>query len=320
MNVERPTWLSESIDRAAEAIGGDAAASTFLSLAFHVVARAQGAVHLAVSPEKATAEQASRFARLLEEEARQRGVVLRTIWNAVTHGPHSGQSQGPVVCAIDVLETPKELERLHINQTLAAAQKLSEESVLAIGSELRNMQALANSQVDGLKRVAAQFSDGSAADGANATVASTIEQLAGQMRNFGELILERTQRQARDIEQARTWTADIVRLGQAIATIAGDARILTFNARLESARIGEAGRGFNVIATSIQDLRLAGAKHQRIGGQPRAEPRARAPASGRGRDRNVEQHPRGRQSARDAAGRRARAAVGGALAVVRSDR
>jgi methyl-accepting chemotaxis protein len=74
------------------------------------------------------------------------------------------------------------------------------------------------------------------------------------MRTFGQEILERTQRQARDIEQARGWTNDIMKLGQAISAIASNARLLTFNARLESARIGEAGRGFAVIAGSIQEL------------------------------------------------------------------
>jgi biopolymer transport protein ExbD len=159
----------------------------------------------------------------------------------------------PVVTQSVQLELPKELAKLHINQTLSAAQKLSESSVVSIGEEMRRIYELARSQADGLKKVAAQFSEQGDAQ-AHANIATTIEQLSSQMRAFGQEILERTQRQARDIEQARVWTNNIVKLGQAIAAIASNARILTFNARLESARIGEAGRGFAVIAGSIQEL------------------------------------------------------------------
>ncbi|MFO0596370.1 MAG: methyl-accepting chemotaxis protein [Myxococcaceae bacterium] len=245
--------MSPSVERAAAAYGGDAASLSFLSVAFHVPSRAQGAVHLAVSAARATDDEAANFARSLEDAARADGLPLRVVWCAPTRGPHAGERAGALVWAVDELEAPRELGHLHINQTLRAAQQLSETSVLAIGDELRDIQGLASSQVDGLRKVAQQLAEADESEGGS-TVAGTFERLAGDMRTFGQEILERTQRQAAAVEQARGWTADIVKLGKAIGSIAGNARLLTFNTRLESARLGEAGRGFNVIATAIQEL------------------------------------------------------------------
>jgi methyl-accepting chemotaxis protein len=148
--------------------------------------------------------------------------------------------------------TPPQLGHVHVAQTLKAAQSIAEEAVLAIGEEMRRIYGLAETNAEGLRVVAEQFSEPTA--GNADTVAATIEVLSRQVQGFGAQLLERTGRQARDIEQARVWTKDIVRLGQAIADIASSARILTFNARVESARIGDAGKGFAVIAQAIQDL------------------------------------------------------------------
>jgi|GEM_PF-3000437 hypothetical protein len=243
--------LAQRAGRAVRALDDAGPGSKSLSVVFQIAGVVQGAVHAHVS--SATPDQARQFAQALEAEAKKDGFLLRPIWFAPTQGPHQGDRLGGVVLSLEKLELPQELQRLHINQTIVEAQKLSESSVLAIGDEMRRVYELARNQVDGLKKVAAQFSENG--DGqAHANIATTIEQLSAQMRAFGQQILERTQRQARDIEQARVWTNDIVKLGQAIADIASNARILTFNARLESARIGEAGRGFAVIAGSIQEL------------------------------------------------------------------
>jgi hypothetical protein len=248
-------WLAFAL-RSAQSVGvvaEGADAGTFLSVAFHIVGKVQGAIHAHVPAKLATAAQARQFAESLTHEAKEEGLALRTTWCAVTHGPHVGERANGLVFALEPLSLPKELERLRIAQTIEAAKSLSEDSVIAITQELQHIYELASTHADGLKSVASQFSDSSS--GAHgATLASTFEALSSQMRSFGEEMLDRTTRQARDIEQARIWTNDIVKLGQAIAAIASNARILTFNARLESARIGEAGKGFAVIAASIQDL------------------------------------------------------------------
>lgn len=242
-------WL-QIARRAATSAGALAGARGCLTAVVHVAGVVQGAVHAMVPVEQATPAAAQRFGERLVESAETEGYELRVLWTAVTSGAHADVEHDGLILGLQFLELPKELQRIHINQTILAAQRLSETSVLAIGDEMRRIYELARSQADGLKRVAAQFSETSN----DANVATTIERLSAQMRDFGQEILERTQRQARDIEQARQWTNDIVKLGQAIAAIASNARILTFNARLESARIGEAGRGFAVIAGSIQEL------------------------------------------------------------------
>ncbi|MFZ5439381.1 MAG: methyl-accepting chemotaxis protein [Myxococcota bacterium] len=213
--------------------------------------RVQGAVHVFVPPEITDAA-LERFSRELISEAGGAGFDCRALWHGRTRGPHRGERLGGLVFEVQHSGPVKE-HTLHVNQSITAAQELTEKSVMAIGEEMRGIWELARTQANGLRNIAAQFSNTEEAK-EHANVASTIDQLSAQMRAFGQEILERTQRQARDIEQARAWTNDIVKLGQAISAIASNARLLTFNARLESARIGEAGRGFAVIAGSIQEL------------------------------------------------------------------
>lgn len=249
------TEWTEIAHRAARSVGavetGKADGPT-VTVALRVAGLMQGAVH-AYFDRPVGEDQAKEFADALQAQWAAAGHALHIVWCAPTRGPHQGERMGAVCCAFASQELPREIKKLHIKQTIGAAQKLAENSVLAIGDEMRRIYELARSHADGLKTVAGQFSE-HADEESGGNVATTIEKLSSQMRSFGQEVLERTTRQARDIEQARAWTNDIVKLGQAIANIASNARILTFNARLESARIGEAGRGFAVIAGSIQEL------------------------------------------------------------------
>jgi methyl-accepting chemotaxis protein len=223
-----------------------------VTVAFRVSGVVQGAAHARLS-RPATQDDAKRFAAALEAEASTAGHQLQVVWCAPTHGPHDGEAVAGTVCQFELLALPAELQQLSINQTIGAAQQLSEKSVLAIGDEMRTIYEVARSHADGLSVVASQFSTERATT-SQGTIASTIEHLSSQMRAFGEVIIEQTARQATDLELARGWTNDIVKLGQAITDVASNARMLTFSARLESARIGERGRGFAVIADSIQEL------------------------------------------------------------------
>ena len=219
-----------------------------LTVAFHVPGCIQGAVHVAVASERATNDQVARLAKALEAIDAQSNSQVRTVWKGVTHVAGAG-----VRVDIEELPTHKVIENLHIAQSIREAQRLSEDSVLAVGNQVRSMLELASNHSDGLKRVAEQFTHAGESS-SNQNITGTMQRLSEQLRAFSKEVMDRTNQQARDIEQARVWTNDIVKLGQAIAAIASNARILTFNARLESARIGEAGRGFAVIAASIQDL------------------------------------------------------------------
>lgn len=235
--------------RAAERFSPDLTVVTSLSVLLS--GELQGAVHLSTA-----SDDAAGFAGALVEAARAEGLATRVVWALRSRGPHAGVRDGAVVIEVVQVSPVVPAPTVHLSERIDAARELTEKSVLAIGDEMRGIWEMARSQADRLRVVADQFSNGAADQGAHSNIATTIEQLASEMKAFGEEILERTSRQARDIEQARVWTNDIVRLGAAIASIASNARLLTFNARLESARIGEAGRGFAVIAASIQELAL----------------------------------------------------------------
>jgi hypothetical protein len=222
-----------------------------VSVVFKVTGVVQGAVHARLGDTPGL-DEANRLASALEAQAEAAGHALQIIWCAPTRGPHLGHPSGPVVCHLEALSLPAAISPLHIEQTIGTAQKLGETSVLAIGEQMHGIFELAKNHADGLKEVAAQFSTEHLDAGPN--VAGSIDRLSRQMRTFGEVVVERTTRQAADIEQARAWTADIIRLGQAVGQIASNARMLAFNARLEAARLGEHGRGFGVIADSIKEL------------------------------------------------------------------
>lgn len=208
----------------------------------------EGAVYVPVA-EPVDGARATPLAAALSAATASAPVALHVVWQGITVGPE----RTDVEVALTELSTRTAVEKLHISQSLGAVKRISEDSVLAIISQMRSIHSLARQHTSALQNFAQLFEQAGGQD-STSTITSTIDALGGRVRQFGQEVLDRTSRQARDVEQARVWTNDIVKLGQAIASIASNARILTFNARLESARIGEAGRGFAVIAGSIQDL------------------------------------------------------------------
>jgi hypothetical protein len=214
----------------------------------------RGSVSLLVPESEATAELAERLGRCLELAETEAKLGLTVLYTGLLTPPEPA-SQGLRINAQAwalIKLKPFEAPRVHITHTLREAQKLSETEVMAIGTDMTRVSQLARHHADGLKDISSQLSSSGSTD--QATVSTAITSLAEELRVFANGLLERTAHQAHEVEQARAWTTDIMRLGQAIADIASSARILTFNARVESARIGEAGKGFAVIAQAIQDL------------------------------------------------------------------
>jgi hypothetical protein len=138
---------------------------------------------------------------------------------------------------------------VHITQNLERARQLSEEGVLTIGREMAGVSTLAREHMQSLGDLSQQFSESS-----TNSVAANVVALTQQVRDVRNDLIDRAERQVHGVKRAQEWTAAIMRLGQAITDIAASARILTFNARVESARIGEQGKGFAVIAQAVQDL------------------------------------------------------------------
>jgi chromosome segregation ATPase len=234
---------------------GSGATMETTSVAFVAIDGSRGAVHATVEG-GVPAEEAQRFAARFNELCHGEGRPMRVVSVSRSTGKPLDVSGAPVTAgvslAVDVLEGDGSLvRRLHIARSIAAAQKLAEDSVLDVGHNMRGIFELARSHAGSLEGLVAQYSQANAGQD---TIASTIESLGSKVDRVNEELVERVSRQAKSLERARAWTSDIVRLGQSIAAIASSARMLTFNARIESARIGEAGKGFAVIAQSIQDL------------------------------------------------------------------
>lgn len=214
----------------------------------------RGVVCLVVPAAQATAALAERLARCLEVASAEAGVAITVMFSGVFGGPLEGVSSfqaGPAARG-QISLNPANAPAVHITHTLREASKLSETEVLAIGNDMTRVSQLAKHHADGLREVSGQLSSSGSND--EQTVSAAIGMLEKELRAFIQGLQARTAHQASEVAQARAWTTDIMRLGQAISDIASSARILTFNARVESARIGEAGKGFAVIAQAIQDL------------------------------------------------------------------
>jgi hypothetical protein len=213
-----------------------------------------GAVCLVVPAAYATPALAERLARCLEVAGAEARLTIAVSFSGLFGGPLEGVGSfqaGPGArgqLSLSASSPPA----VHITHTLREASKLSETKVLAIGNDMRRVSELAKHHADGLKQVSGQLACSGSSD--EQTVSTAINVLEKELRTFMQALQARTAHQASEVAQARVWTTDIMRLGQAISDIASSARILTFNARVESARIGEAGKGFAVIAQAIQDL------------------------------------------------------------------
>lgn len=81
-------------------------------------------------------------------------------------------------------------------------------------------------------------------------ISSTLEELAASAQN----ITGRQQELNDEIAQVETVTEEINDVLKSITKIASYTKILGINASIESARVGEAGRGFDVVAKEIQTL------------------------------------------------------------------
>jgi hypothetical protein len=175
---------------------------------------------------------------------------VRVIWvglGAQARGDRLPLDNG---CSVTLQLTRRsDVPNIHITQNLERARQLSEEGVLAIGREMAGVSTLARDHVQSLGDFSQRFSE----DSTN-SVAANVMALTQQVRDVRSDLIDRAERQVHGVKRAQEWTAAIMRLGQAITDIAASARILTFNARVESARIGEQGKGFAVIAQAVQDL------------------------------------------------------------------
>jgi methyl-accepting chemotaxis protein len=102
------------------------------------------------------------------------------------------------------------------------------------------------------------------------TVAAATEQLTASIGEIARNVERSTAQAGRAVDDARTTTATISGLAEAVDAIgqvvdlirgiASQTRLLALNATIEAARAGEAGKGFAVVANEVQSLAAETAK------------------------------------------------------------
>jgi methyl-accepting chemotaxis protein len=130
---------------------------------------------------------------------------------------------------------------------LEAARELLESSVVKLAQGLDEVFHLSEAQCAEVEQMAHKFD----ATGGLGEALSAVE---GEVSSVRQQLRTSIAGHLKEVESAAASANDIVKLASAVGQIAQSASVLTFNAKLESAHLGEAGKGFVVIAGAIRDL------------------------------------------------------------------
>lgn len=255
-----PQWERYARDAAASVARVPSAPgpSGAFTLVFQCTGEMRGAVHLLMAQAQLTPGVTAAFEARFRREAEAANKLVSVIWSGVMGLPTAGDrhevSAGvAVVTSFTPMELPQAITSLRITRTIDAARELSQDAVLQIGKEVGDVYELSRSHAVGLKQVSEQFSETRSTNG-QATIAQHIGGLTSHIQRFGQEIIERSARTAHDIDQARTLTGSIVKIGRTIDDVASCSRVLSMNARIEAGRCGEVANGFKIIATEMDTL------------------------------------------------------------------
>jgi chemotaxis regulatin CheY-phosphate phosphatase CheZ len=133
-------------------------------------------------------------------------------------------------------------------QSIDEVCKTSESAVIQIGSGLTHIFNASKQQCADMAEVVHAFDSGSGG------LADSLKGVEHEVAGLGTNLRESLAQHRNEVQGAVGWATDIIALARSVDQIAQSARLLTFNARLESARLGEQGKGFVVIANAIRDL------------------------------------------------------------------
>jgi methyl-accepting chemotaxis protein len=139
--------------------------------------------------------------------------------------------------------------RGHVLERIRKANDLSSTSVVAVGNSLDRIVTVARAQVQETRATL---------DGLSSTdrrgVTELIEEQARLSRSRFGAIRAAIEEQGVLVRDATQASSAIASVGAEVTKVAFQARLLSLNANIEAARLGEQGAGFQVIATEMQRL------------------------------------------------------------------
>lgn len=131
--------------------------------------------------------------------------------------------------------------------SLDVARDFTERSVLDLDRGLEDVLRLSQQQCADVAHMAESFD-------ATGGLGDALTALEGELSSMGQRLHAALLGHLAEVGGAASSANDIVKLASSVTQIAHSARVLTFNARLESARLGPEGKGFVVIAGAIREL------------------------------------------------------------------
>lgn len=131
--------------------------------------------------------------------------------------------------------------------SLDVARDFTERSVLELDRGLEEVLRLSEQQCADVAHMAESFD-------ATGGLGDALTALEGELSSMGQCLHVALSGHLAEVGGAASSAKDIVKLASTVTQIAHAARVLTFNARLESARLGPEGKGFVVIAGAIREL------------------------------------------------------------------
>lgn len=139
--------------------------------------------------------------------------------------------------------------RGHVLERIRKANDLASTSVVAVGNSLDRIVTVAREQVQETR---------SALDGLSSTdrrgVTELIEEQSRLSRTRFGAIRAAIEEQGVLVRDATEASSEIASVGAEVTKVAFQARLLSLNANIEAARLGDQGAGFQVIATEMQRL------------------------------------------------------------------
>ena len=133
---------------------------------------------------------------------------------------------------------------------IKGVNETSEREVLAVGSSLQSIVSEAQAQVNDLRQTLEQLSGSRNQVGVPQLAARQSQSVREYLERMGQIISAHD-RTVKGSEEASQRIADI---GRSVEKVAFQARLLSFNAAIEAARLGGQGSAFGVLAEEMTRL------------------------------------------------------------------